>query len=85
MVTIRERFLNANDLKILRFQKLFEAHKINQDPKIFGDYYIKISQSTQYPMLNKLCQLIHANDLEIGIITNGFTDTQYPMTTKNLN
>ncbi len=77
--------LNANDLKILRFQKLFEAHKINQDPKIFGNYYIKrISQSTHtIPYAEQLCQLIHANHLEIGIITNGFADTQYPRLQKS--
>ncbi|WGL61106.1 YjjG family noncanonical pyrimidine nucleotidase [Pigmentibacter sp. JX0631] len=72
--------INANDLKILRFQKLFETHQIQQDPKIFANFYIeKISKSTHtIPYAEQLCHIIHANNIEIGIITNGFTDTQKP-------
>ena len=70
--------INANDLKILRFQKLFANHQIKQDPKIFANFYIeKISKSTHtIPYAEQLCHIIHANNIEIGIITNGFIDTQ---------
>lgn len=80
--------LNASELKILRFQKLFETHNISQNPKIFADYYIeKISQSTHtIAYAEQLCHTIRANHIEIGIITNGFTDTQNPrLKSSNLN
>ena len=70
--------IKIDELKILRFKNIFEAHKIKQDPKIFGDYYIeKISKSTHLiPYALQICQFIKSLNLNIGIITNGFTDTQ---------
>ncbi|WP_161998238.1 YjjG family noncanonical pyrimidine nucleotidase [Silvanigrella paludirubra] len=70
--------INADELRLLRFKNIFETHKINQDPKIFGDYYIeKISKSTHLiPYALQICQFIKSLNIKIGIITNGFTDTQ---------
>lgn len=70
--------INSDELRLLRFKNIFEMHKINQDPKIFGDYYIeKISKSTHIlPYALQICEFIKSKNLKIGIITNGFTDTQ---------
>ena len=70
--------ISLEELRILRFKKIFEAHKINQDPIIFGDYYMqKLSESTHLlPCALQICQFIKSQNIKIGLITNGYTETQ---------
>jgi 2-haloacid dehalogenase len=70
--------ITLEELRILRFKKIFERHKINQDPIIFGNYYIqKLSECTHLlPYAVQICQFIKSNNIKIGIITNGYSKTQ---------
>lgn len=70
--------ISLEELRVLRFKKIFEAHKINQDPIIFSDYYIhKISECTHLlPYAVQICQYIKSQNIKIGLITNGYTETQ---------
>lgn len=70
--------ISLEELKILRFKRIFEMHKINQDPIIFGDYYMqKLSESTHLlSYAVQICQFIKSQNIKVGIITNGYTETQ---------
>lgn len=70
--------ISLEELRILRFKRIFDAHKINQDPIIFGNYYMqKISESTHLiPYAVQICQFLKSQNIKIGIITNGYTEVQ---------
>ncbi|KAB8028507.1 YjjG family noncanonical pyrimidine nucleotidase [Fluviispira multicolorata] len=70
--------ISGNDLRISRFERIFDAHNIKQDPKPFSDFYLqKIAQGTHLKAgAYAICEFLKSNQIKIGIITNGFTDIQ---------
>ncbi|BBH54329.1 YjjG family noncanonical pyrimidine nucleotidase [Fluviispira sanaruensis] len=75
---LENRLISEDDLKILRFKKIFDAHNIKQDPSEVSKIYLqKISQSTHLKAgALSICQFLKEAKIKIGIITNGFENIQ---------
>ncbi|APJ04776.1 YjjG family noncanonical pyrimidine nucleotidase [Silvanigrella aquatica] len=70
--------VGLQDLRTLRFKKIFDAHKIHSDPNDAGNYYLqKLSECTHLlPNAVTICQFLKTAGVKIGIITNGYSDVQ---------
>ncbi|RDB36356.1 YjjG family noncanonical pyrimidine nucleotidase [Spirobacillus cienkowskii] len=75
---LEQGHVSLESLRVLRFKKIFEKHSIPQDPSKFDEYYMqKISQSTTLlPNALEICKFLKSAGINIGIITNGFSEVQ---------
>ncbi|WP_186648326.1 YjjG family noncanonical pyrimidine nucleotidase [Fluviispira vulneris] len=75
---LEKQLISENDLKFLRFKRIFDAHNIKQDPSTFSEFYLKkIAKSTHLKVgALAICQFLKEAKIKIGIITNGFENIQ---------